>query len=90
MNIGSARPQLQRVQLPNGLGTRLLLAGGRPSLHLWLSLDGEGEDWAAGVNIAKLHNRHFGNHSRFSFCEPMLRGVQVRSRLSTGAFPDNP
>ena len=73
--IASARPKLQSVRLPDG-SLRLLLAGGRPSLTLYMSLDGEGERWAPGVNIAQLHNKHFGNDSKYSFCEPLLRGVQ--------------
>ena len=73
--IASARPKLQSVRLPDG-SLRLLLAGGRPSLTLYMSLDGEGERWAPGVNVAQLHNKHFGNDSKYSFCEPMLRDIQ--------------
>ena len=73
--VTSARPVLQGVRLPGG-SSRLLLAGGRPSLHLFLSADTEGEEWLPGVNIARVHNSHYGNDSRFSFCEPLLDDVQ--------------
>ena len=73
--IASARPVLQSLRLPDG-SARLLLVGGRPSIHLYLSLDGEGERWAQGINVATQHNAHFGNDSKYSFCKPMLSGVQ--------------
>ena len=53
--IASARPVLQSVRLPNGGGSRLLLVGGRPSIHLFLSADGEGEAWLPSVNVARVH-----------------------------------
>ena len=73
--VASARPILQSLQLPDG-SHRMLLFGGRPSLHVYLSADGEGERWLPGVSIVKHHNAHFGNDSKFSFCQPMLANIQ--------------
>jgi hypothetical protein len=73
--IASARPVLQSLRLSDG-SLRLILSGGRPSLHLYLSMDGEGEQWGEGINIATVHNSHFGNHSNLSFCQPLLAGSQ--------------
>lgn len=55
--IGCARPKLLALGAPPdqaGATAPLLLAGGRPSMNLWLSVDGA-SSWA-NYNIALIHN----------------------------------
>ena len=77
--MGSARPKLLTLARPgkstasSPLLPPLLLAGGRPGLWLWLSLDA-GRSWKSH-NIAQIHNALLPNDPQLHYCPGFVDAV---------------
>ena len=77
--IGAARPKLLHL-LPHAdaqptAQTPLMLVGGRPGLHLWLSEDGA-KSWRA-FNVAAEHNRKASE--QLQFCPAVVAGTPANA-----------